>query len=117
MLSAEEVGVQAPTQQKVLDDIVAAARAAFPVHRVYLFGSRVTGRSAPDSDFDVLVVATTNLAPLDRVDAIRRRLLHLAVSLDIIVVTQDEFARLVGWRSSVVYSAVATGEVLYAAAQ
>ena len=97
--------------------IVQRVLRVFPnADRVLLFGSRATGRAAPDSDYDLLVVASTDLTPARRGAALRLGLRGLSGSFDVLVVTPEEYARLVTWKSSVVYRAAHEGTVLHEAA-
>lgn len=97
--------------------IVQRVLEVFPnAERVLLFGSRATGRSAPDSDYDLLVVARTELPPARRGAALRLGLRGLEGSFDVLVVTPEEHARLVRWKSTVVHRAAKEGTVLHEAA-
>ena len=88
------------SRDNVIVDVVRAARSALDVRKVLLFGSRATGLSGPDSDYDFLIVAETSLSPGSRIDVVRKKLLHLTAPLDIIVVRPDEFQRLLGWSTA-----------------
>jgi predicted nucleotidyltransferase len=100
----------------IISQVVQAAQSVFKVKKILLFGSRVAGTNLPDSDYDFLIVADTLLSPGARIDAIRKQLLHLTIPLDIIVVSPDEYNKLVTWSSSIVSEAATTGEVLFEAA-
>jgi len=85
----------------------------FGAERVILFGSYARGTAARDSDVDLLVVANTDLAPIERYGAVRRLVADVPASFDIIVKTPDEYER---WRSivnNIVYYADKYGRVLY----
>ncbi|HEX15813.1 MAG TPA: nucleotidyltransferase domain-containing protein [Deltaproteobacteria bacterium] len=60
------------------------------VERVVLFGSYARGRRDLLTDLDVLVVMDTELAPLERLRWLYRRL-SLPVDLDLICLTPREF--------------------------
>ncbi len=57
---------------------------------MYAFGSYATGRIAPTSDLDLLVVRETPLRRVLREDDIRARL-NVAVGYDFVVVTPEEY--------------------------
>jgi predicted nucleotidyltransferase len=100
----------------ILDALVAALVAALAPKRIVLFGSRATGLARGDSDYDVLVVADTQLEPADRMFVANRAVRDLGVPTDVLVYTPEEAARLATWRSSVVAAALSEGKVLYEAA-
>jgi predicted nucleotidyltransferase len=85
--------------------------------RIYLFGSRARGNARPDSDWDVLVVVNSSQMPGHRRDAVALRALRgLRASVDVLVLTREEFEG----RLDVVCSLPATvareGRLIYAAA-
>jgi predicted nucleotidyltransferase len=99
------------------ETIVQRVLGVFPkARKVLLFGSRATGSAAPDSDYDLLVVARTDLSPARRGAAVRLALRGIDASFDVLVVTPEEYDRLVRWKSSVVYRAATEGKVLHDAA-
>lgn len=55
-----------------------------PSARVILYGSRARGDAQPDSDWDILVLLDGPVEPY-RTAAIRHRLFHLELEMDIIV--------------------------------
>ena len=86
----------------------------FPnVRRVVLFGSRAAGKSAPDSDFDIMVVAATRLTPAKRVAKLRASLTGLGYAFDLLVVTPNEYDRLKNWRSTAISWADRQGTVIH----
>lgn len=90
---------------------------AFPTaQRIILFGSRARETHDPQSDFDLLLVAPTDLAPAARAARARGALRDIRASFDIVVVTPEEFDRLRSWKSSVVARASREGRVLHEAA-
>ncbi|AUB84908.1 hypothetical protein THSYN_23960 [Candidatus Thiodictyon syntrophicum] len=101
-----------PTVELLRDRLVAA----LAPRRIILFGSRARGTAQPDSDYDILVVADTDLPFEDRGVAARRAVRDVRVSKDIVVVTPDEFRKYSTWLTGVVRDAVEHGEVLYEAA-
>lgn len=97
--------------------IIEAVLQVFPqVRRIVLFGSRARRSAAPDSDWDLLVVTPSDLAPAARGARLRLALVGSKVSSHLVVVTPEEYDRLRSWSSSVVARAVEEGESLYEAA-
>lgn len=79
------------TREEALEHIRSSLRGR--VRRAYLYGSFARGDSGPDSDIDCMVVAETELPFPERgrlFDDLRDRL----PSLEILVYTPEEFARL-----------------------
>jgi len=101
-----------PTVELLRDRLVSA----LAPRQIILFGSRARGTARPDSDYDILVVADTDLPFEDRGVAARRAVRDVRVSKDIVVVTPDEFRKYSTWLTGVVRDAVEHGEVLYEAA-
>lgn len=90
--------------------------AAFAPRRVILFGSRATGTARADSDYDILVVAASDLYLEDRIFKAHRAVRDVPVSKDILVLTPDEFAASADLRGGIVREALLHGEVIYEAA-
>ena len=102
----------------VLAEIVRRLVETYQPERIYLFGSKARGDAAPDSDYDLLVVAPDD-APAERRDSkLAYRVLWslpTPAAVDVIVWPKSRFER----RSRVVCSLPATvlreGRLLYAA--
>ena len=88
----------------------------FRVHKVILFGSRAAGDAGPDSDYDFLIVAETDLRPAERAAIVYRVLRDVFAPMDILVVTPEEFRSRSTWKGTVIHSAAERGQVLYDAA-
>lgn len=97
--------------RQIADRVIQALRP----ERVIWFGSRATGQTRSDSDFDFLVVADTPLPQHERMVRARLAAKDIKVPMDILVFTPEEHARLSTWTSSVVYEANRTGRVLFEA--
>lgn len=102
-----------PNDIAIARALVADLVAAFAPLRVLWFGSRAVALPRSDSDFDILVVAQTDLPLHRRLSRARYSTRHSGVARDIIVVTPEEFQELAAWPSSVVADAAATGLVMY----
>lgn len=103
-----------------MDPKLAALRdrlvAALSPRRVILFGSRARGTSSADSDYDILVVAESDLPLEERVFQARWAVRDVRVPKDIFVCTPGEFEKYSKWVSGIIREAVDHGVVLYEAA-
>ncbi|HLE14870.1 MAG TPA: nucleotidyltransferase domain-containing protein [Anaerolineales bacterium] len=97
-----------------LDDIVARLVEGLKPDRIYLFGSQASGQAGPDSDFDLLVVVSESDLPRHQREKISYDLLWgLRTSVDVIVLTQEEFQRAIRVKTSLASSARDHGKRLY----
>jgi predicted nucleotidyltransferase len=81
--------------------------------RVILFGSRARGQARENSDWDILVIAPSNLPRFRRAAPIYRALSKIPIPVDIIVYTPQEVEE---WRNvpqALVTTATREGMVLY----
>jgi predicted nucleotidyltransferase len=81
-----------------------------------LFGSRARGDAQPDSDFDLLVVAATDLPSPRRNLVARMATRHVGAPMDLFVITPGEYAAMSTWISGVVAESLREGKILYEAA-
>jgi predicted nucleotidyltransferase len=81
--------------------------------QIILFGSLARGEANRDSDVDLLVVLPTLIDKRQTAIAIRRTLIDLPISKDIIVTTPDEIKRKGNLIGNVLQSALKEGKVLY----
>lgn len=80
-----------------LDAFLAALRPLLVQHAAeaaYLFGSRVRGNAAPESDIDVIIVAPSTRPFVDRFQDYMPALLAAEGAVDLFVYTPEEFERL-----------------------
>jgi predicted nucleotidyltransferase len=88
----------------------------FHPEKIILFGSHARGEAGPDSDVDLLVVMSIDGSKLDKMVELRSTSDDIAVPVDILVTTPEDFA----WRKDVVgtieWPASREGKVLYARA-
>jgi predicted nucleotidyltransferase len=101
-----------PTLDLLCDRLVAA----LAPRRIILFGSRARGTAEANSDYDLLVVAETDLPLEERMFQARRSVRDVRVPKDIVVVTLGELLKYSTWVSGVIRKAIDHGEVLYEAA-
>jgi predicted nucleotidyltransferase len=95
---------------KALTEIVTKLKAHFKPVRVFLFGSRANGTSAPDSDYDLLlVVQTSDKTIRERMREARHVLRGRTVAVDIFIYTESEFNELKEQFSSIAHTAATEG--------
>lgn len=65
-----------------------------PVNTVFLFGSRAKGTFSVSSDYDLLIISTFNLDQRGTlIDKFHDSLWGVKASVDILLLTQDEFEK------------------------
>lgn len=75
----------------ILEEMVRRLVTAFHPDYIYLYGSRARGEAGPDSDYDLMLVVSSSLAPRYRRDQQAfRALCGLGVSKEVIVFTRAE---------------------------
>ncbi|MFZ4580730.1 MAG: nucleotidyltransferase domain-containing protein [Myxococcota bacterium] len=102
--------------ERIARELASRLVATLHARRVVWFGSRARGEGDPESDWDVLVVAESAVSQAQRMYLAQCATADVRVPKDIVVFTPDEYARLMTWKSSVVYEAETTGRVLHEAA-
>lgn len=96
-----------------LAEMIRRILAAGEPQKIVLFGSRARGDARPDSDYDLLLVESSELPRHKRAARYRRALTGLAGAKDILVWTPEEVAQ---WRdvpNAFITAAVQEGVVLY----
>ena len=102
--------------ETILPEIVQRLVAALQPEQIYLFGSHARAEAQACSDVDILVVVADSAEPGHRRDrAAYHALWGLAVTMDVLVWTRDEFERGLRLRTSLSSSVQRTGRLLYAA--
>jgi len=87
----------------------------FRPEKVILFGSCARGEYGPDSDVDFLIVMSFEGSRREATVEILRHLNRFRVSLDVIVLTPEEFERKKDIAGTIAYPASREGRVLHAA--
>jgi len=104
------------TPAKVKKAVTKIIRIARP-RKVILFGSYVRGKIGWNSDLDVLVVAPNSVKNShDESVRIRRALRGIHMPMDILVISESEFAEFADVPGLIYREAVRTGEIVYQAA-
>lgn len=82
-------------------------------HRVILFGSRARGQARANSDWDILVIADSNLPRYRRAAPLYAALRDIPIGMDILVYTPDEVEDWRNVQQAFVTTATREGKVLY----
>ena len=103
--------------RQVLDDMAQAIVDAVEPEKVILFGSRVNGTPAPDSDVDLVVIEAESFGPgrgrRAELRRIRQALRPFKIPKDILVYSLEEMAYWEGSLNHVLAQALRQGETLY----
>ena len=99
--------MDAPLKQ-LLSDI----RSVFSDAKIYLFGSRATGRARPDSDYDLIIISKNfEKTPfIDRAAEVWKRS-DAQMGADLLCYTPDEFSK-ISKTSAVIKDAMADAVLL-----
>ncbi len=98
-----------------LDELVRRLVHAHNPWRIYLFGSRGRGEAASDSDYDLLMVLETLEGATHAIaQAAHSQAWGLGISVDILVMTREEFERRLPLRASLPATVVREGRLLHA---
>jgi predicted nucleotidyltransferase len=97
-------------KDKTLSEIVSKLKARFQPEKIFLFGSRASGTSVAESDYDLLlVVKSSDQSPRDRMREANDVLWGRNFSVDIFVYTESEFNELKEEFSSIAHTAATEG--------
>jgi predicted nucleotidyltransferase len=115
MIEATASDAQAATENRLLQQMVAALCAAGQPERVILFGSRARGDARPDSDFDLLIVQAEQPgnSRWQELRCLRQALRHFPIAKDLLLFRPAEFEY---WRDSlnhIVGRSLRDGRLLY----
>ena len=102
--------------ERWFDRAVQALVDAFHPRKVVLFGSHARAEARADSDVDLLVIAETELDPVERSYRAQRAIGRRPVPVDVLVYTPAEIALYGAWTSSVAHAALREGKTVYEAA-
>jgi predicted nucleotidyltransferase len=97
-----------------LAEIVRRLVAAYAPQRLFLFGSRARGEAGANSDYDILVVVSDDSPPDRAKSRLGYQVLRgTGVAADVVVWRQGSFDRRARVRTSLPYTALHEGVVLY----
>lgn len=90
--------------------------AALDPQEIWLFGSRARGEAAPDSDFDLFVVARPDgTFGSDDYLAVDRAVQDTRVGCDVVPCSAEDFTEAAAWPTTLVAEILRTGRRLYQA--
>ncbi len=82
-----------PEDRAVAEALLARVRTVFDVQEAWWFGSRAEGRAGPDSDWDLLIVAPSDLDKFAPMSVAMTATRDIKVLIDVFVLTPQEFAK------------------------
>jgi predicted nucleotidyltransferase len=98
---------------QLVTDICRTLVARLNPRRIVLFGSRARGDARADSDVDLFIEMETDRTPPERAIEVSALFGLRPWSLDVVVYTPEEVARLRGVRGTLLAVVESEGEVLY----
>ena len=98
---------------EITTEMVARIRNAIRPDKIILFGSQARQDARPDSDFDLLIIAPSDLPRWQRTPPLYQLLAGLGVPKDIVWWTLEEVEEWRGVKSHFVNTALREGKVLY----
>jgi uncharacterized protein len=107
--------MQTVEQQTALKEIVRRIIDTAHPQKIILFGSAARGEMGPHSDFDLLVVVPDGVHRRKTAMAIYRKLFGICYPIDIVVATEGDCTRNSDNPGLVFKTAMAEGEIVYAA--
>lgn len=96
-----------------LDEVVNRIVQAVHPEKIVLFGSRARGDHRPDSDVDLLIIQKTSEPRYRRSVPIRRAVVGLLPSKDVVVYTPSEVEAWKDVPNAFVTTALTEGKILY----
>ncbi len=93
---------QMTAKDPILSKFLMRSRAISKVKKVYLFGSRARGDERPDSDYDLLLVVSTDFSLADKdklYDAVLDLLFETGRLISLKIYKEDLFQRLVNMKT------------------
>lgn len=106
-------GLNTPSVQDVIAEMVHRIVSRFNPDKIILFGSHARGQAGPDSDVDLLIVMPSHGSKRERAIEIYGLLAGMGVPKDVIVVTPGEFEAYRDAPGTVIRTARQEGKVLY----
>ncbi|MBM3470066.1 MAG: nucleotidyltransferase domain-containing protein [Armatimonadetes bacterium] len=105
-----------PQRDPVLAEIVRRLVDAYRPERIYLFGSKARGDAGPQSDYDLLVIVSSDAPPERRRSRLAyERLWGVAAAADVLVWTSEDFDSRTHLKASLPATVLREGTLLYAA--
>jgi len=101
------------TEEETLQEMVRRLVEATRPDRIALFGSRARGDAGAGCDFDLLVIAPSDLPRWRRTPVVYRPLAGMGAPKDIVWYTPEEAAEWEGMKPHLVIAALPEGRALY----
>jgi hypothetical protein len=101
-------------EQEAVELVSQRMRELFDVRRILLFGSRARGGAKPDSDYDVLVIADTDVPFIERQGMGLLAIGARDFAIDLLIYTPSEAEKAASIPGSALYWAEREGRVVYA---
>jgi len=103
--------------EQLLDEMVQAIVQEIDPEQIYLFGSHARGTARPDSDVDLLIIASESFGAghsrFQKINRIYQALSSFRVSTDVLLYASEEFAKWQHSRNHVVGRCYRAGKLLY----
>ena len=99
--------------RKIINEIVDRILEGYDPKKVILFGSYAYGEPTEDSDIDILVVTERCFTPEETYKIQRKSLGHFDVPVQLMCVSDEEFAETKDIIGGIAYPASKYGEILY----
>jgi predicted nucleotidyltransferase len=115
-MAAGQAQMSTTLDQSLIDEIVRRILSVAQPDRIILFGSHARGDARGGSDIDLLVVYPEVASPDEEMMRLRRELVPLGRSVDVLVVDASIFNKWSEAPGTTLYWAKREGEVLYDAA-
>jgi predicted nucleotidyltransferase len=98
---------------KRVEPIVKLIVESYHPQRVILFGSQARGNATSESDYDLLIVAPSEIPRWQRTAPVYRLLAGTGIAKDIVWWTPEEIAEWRGVKSHFINTVLQEGQVLY----
>ena len=104
------------TPDPILDEIIRRLVEAFQPERIYLFGSKASGETGPDSDYDLMVIVPDEAPPERKQSRLAYQVLRgTRTAADVLVWTRQAFNSRLHLPASLPATITRQGKLLYAA--
>lgn len=98
---------------KIINEIVDRILKGYDPKKIILFGSYAHGEPTEHSDIDILIVTERRFTPEETYEIRRKLLRHFAIPVQLVCVSDEEFAETKDIIGGIAYPASKYGEILY----
>ena len=99
--------------KRIINEILDRILTGYDPKKVILFGSYAYGEPTEDSDLDILIVTEKRFTPEETYKIQRKSLGHFDISVQLICLSDEEFAETKDIIGGIAYPASKYGEILY----